>query len=160
MQALWALADTCVFDFSGNLLFFLYDFYYMVARNLLLACPQDQLLDAFHESYSTSMASEKSTVYLPIEQCEEREAFPCDTSSTFSWNQPDDRGKHHRRSTSCRAALPWLLHIIFLSISISFLTTSVVMTRSAGRNCITKLSEYCKPSISGHMMREGSTDRL
>ena len=96
-------------------------------------------------TYDTEMISEKNTVYLPIHQSEEDEAVLNDSSSILASDPLYDSKRISKRSNSYSRALPWLLHVILLSISALCLLVSFAITRSSGRSCINKLSEYCKP---------------
>lgn len=93
------------------------------------------------------MQSEKNTVYVPIHQSEDDEAVLSDSSSVLTPDQLCESERHSKRSNSYSAALPWLLHVMLLSISAFFLVVSLAITRSSGRSCISKLSEYCKPLL-------------
>lgn len=106
------------------------------------------------------MEAEKSIHYLPIRHSEEGEAFLSDTSSLPSSDHRYESERHSKTLNSYRAALPWLLHAILLSLSASFLVVSLAVTRSNGEDCIRKLSEYCISLASGSRIQLSLTNRI
>ena len=88
-----------------------------------------------------NMESEKATHYAPIRDFEEGKAFLDNARSSSDSDQYLEE-RRFKQSKSYYAAfkLQWLLHVFLLSISASFLAVS----RLAARECINKLSEYCK----------------